>query len=82
MLGRVQGVFYRARAQKKANDLGLAGWVKNNPDGSVTACAQGPENKIKDFIEWCKKGPDSADVKEIKSEWQNPSSKYENFSIV
>ena len=40
--GRVQGVWYRARARERAQQLGVTGWVTNRPDGSVELCAEGP----------------------------------------
>jgi acylphosphatase len=60
--GRVQGVFYRASAQDEARRLGLVGWVRNLPDGGVEAVAQGTNDQVDAFVEWCKKGPKFAVV--------------------
>ncbi len=60
--GRVQGVWYRGSAQALAADLDLAGWAKNCPDGTVEIHVEGTRAKLDKFIEWCKKGPPSADV--------------------
>lgn len=70
--GRVQGVFFRASAKEKADTLGVKGFVRNEPDGSVFIQAEGEENAVIDFIDWCKHGPPQAkvercDIKEIKS---------------
>ncbi len=82
IFGRVQGVFYRAEAQEKAQELGLKGWVKNLPDGSVEALAQGPEDSLREFIEWCKKGPAQANVTNIEVEFTTlPIKIYEDFNI-
>lgn len=63
--GKVQGVWYRAYAQKKAVELNIAGFVCNQPDGSVYAELEGSEDALEAMIAWCKKGPPLASVKEI-----------------
>ncbi len=60
--GRVQGVFYRASAVEKANALGLAGWVRNLPDGRVEAGAAGPGAVVAALVLWCRQGPGGARV--------------------
>jgi acylphosphatase len=80
--GRVQGVFYRREAQTKAIQLGLKGYVKNNPDGSVTAVAQGEQKALQDFIDWCRKGPEEAQVEEVEIHFQPQQENFENFMIV
>jgi len=68
--GTVQMVSFRYYTKYEADLLGLNGWVKNNPDGSVEAVFEGEEDKIKKITEFCKKGPNSATVKstDIKEE--------------
>lgn len=63
--GRVQGVYYRVSAKEAAGKLGITGWVKNTPDGNVEALAQGSDEAIDKFIDWCKQGPQRAIVKEV-----------------
>ncbi|MDO8648983.1 MAG: acylphosphatase [Candidatus Peregrinibacteria bacterium] len=63
--GKVQGVFYRARTQEQALTLGLCGWVKNLPDGSVEIHAEGEEAALQELDQWCRKGPPSAEVKSV-----------------
>ncbi|RYZ19798.1 MAG: acylphosphatase [Chitinophagaceae bacterium] len=63
--GKVQGVFYRATAQEVAEELGLRGWVRNCPDGTVEALATGPAEKIDSFIKWCRRGPEKAVVDNV-----------------
>ncbi|WMJ74217.1 acylphosphatase [Cytophagaceae bacterium ABcell3] len=63
--GKVQGVYYRASAREKALELGLKGLVKNMSDGSVYIEAEGPEEKLEEFVRWCKKGPVLARVSDI-----------------
>ncbi len=73
IIGRVQGVFFRAETREKTLSLGLTGWVKNTPDGNVEILAKGPRAKLEQLIEWCKKGPDSASVSEVKIIWEKPA---------
>ena len=55
--GQVQGVFFRDSTRQKAEELGLAGWVKNLPDGRVEAVFEGPAEKVREMIRWCEEGP-------------------------
>ena len=68
--GQVQGVFYRTTCAEKARALGLAGWVRNLPDGSVEAAFEGTARAIDSAIEWCRVGPRMAvvDVVEVIDE--------------
>lgn len=63
--GKVQGVFYRASAKDVAREIGVTGWIKNMPDGSVEVLVSGSEERVAKFIEWCWKGPKSAEVNEV-----------------
>jgi acylphosphatase len=64
--GRVQGVWYRASARRKAEELGLCGFVKNLPDGGVYAEAEGPEDRLQAFVRWCWDGPELANVANVE----------------
>ena len=77
--GEVQGVGFRFHTQIKARNLGLKGWVKNLDNGDVEAVFEGKEDKVKEMIEWCKKGPDSALVKEVKVDFEDYSGEFESF---
>ena len=63
--GRVQGVFFRQSTREKACQLGLSGWVKNMPDGTVEALAAGPEPVVQELIAWCEQGPPYARVEKV-----------------
>jgi acylphosphatase len=54
--GKVQGVFFRDSSQRKAKELDLSGWIKNEPDGTVRITAEGEEKDLKELIEWCRAG--------------------------
>ena len=64
--GRVQGVFFRASAREYANAIGVSGWVRNMPDGSVEGIIEGDSEKVNLMIEWCKKGPTHAFVEKYE----------------
>lgn len=68
--GRVQGVYYRASAQARAQALGLRGWVRNLPDGRVEMRAQGTRPRVEELIAWCRKGPPAARVTEVDVDWE------------
>ena len=60
--GKVQGVFFRASTKGKAEELNIKGNVRNNADGSVSIEAEGEEENLQQFVEWCKQGPKFAHV--------------------
>ena len=60
--GRVQGVFYRATCADAARRLELGGWVRNLPDGRVEAVFEGPDGRVEEMVEWCRRGPELAHV--------------------
>jgi acylphosphatase len=60
--GKVQRVFFRATAKEKADELSITGWVKNTQDGDVEIAASGSGEQLKQFIDWCKRGPARAEV--------------------
>ena len=66
--GRVQGVGYRAGAQRYANQRGLSGWVRNQPDGSVEILAEGPDDKVEELLTWCRSGSFLANVENLNVE--------------
>ena len=61
--GRVQGVGYRASAAHEARRLGVRGWVRNRPDGTVEVDAQGDEAVLETFLVYLRQGPPGARVK-------------------
>lgn len=65
--GRVQGVSFRAWTQGTAERLGLRGWVRNRPDGSVEGRVQGPEEPVAQFLGQLRKGPPAATVDGIET---------------
>ncbi|MCS7095198.1 MAG: acylphosphatase [Thaumarchaeota archaeon] len=79
--GRVQGVFFRAHMKRVADDLGLRGWVRNLSDGRVEAVFEGPESSVLKAVEWCKKGPPMAVVKEVEVKWEEYTGSESRFYV-
>ena len=71
--GRVQGIGFRYSALSRARSLGVAGWVRNKPDGSVEAAFEGDDERVRSMVEWCRRGPGGADVQSIDVEWHEPT---------
>ena len=79
--GLVQGVFFRANTYKKAKDLGLFGWIRNLPDGRVEAIFEGEKDKVKEIIEWLKKGPMFAKIDDISVNFEDYKAEFNDFII-
>lgn len=81
--GKVQGVFYRASAKAAAERLHITGWIKNTPEGYVEALACGEEGNLRQFVEWCRKGPERAVVSDVVKLSDEPAGETFNaFTIV
>lgn len=78
--GKVQGVGFRYYTNKKANELGLNGFVKNKPDGSVYIEAEGDEANLLGFINWCQDGPPWARVSKVEQQFI-PLTGYKDFQV-
>ena len=79
--GTVQGVNYRYSAMQQAIRTQVFGWVKNTNTGDVEAYAEGEKNAVESFIAWCKKGPDHAEVTQVKVEEVTPGN-FTEFTII
>lgn len=79
--GIVQHVGFRNFVRKKAVELGITGWVKNNFDGTVEALFEGDDNLILEIIEKCKKGPLLAIVDRVEVREEEPRKEFDEFHI-
>ena len=79
--GKVQGVGYRYFTAKRANEIGLKGFVKNQPDGDVILRAQGNKSDIETLIGLLKIGPRLSHVDSVNVQWLDSSPEYSSFSI-
>ena len=66
--GRVQGVFFRQSTRTEAQRLGLTGYARNNPDGTVTIEAEGSAEALNELEAWCHQGPPAARVDKVEVE--------------
>ena len=79
--GRVQGVFFRRFAKQTADSIGIKGYVRNLPDGSVEVVAECSEPKLKEFLVFCRKGPKGANVTNIQVLEHPSKNEFIDFSI-
>lgn len=79
--GRVQGVGFRYSAQREARKLNLAGFARNEADGSVYCEAQGKEDDLKQFLEWCHKGPWLAKVDRVEKKEASIDESLKDFEV-
>jgi acylphosphatase len=72
LIGRVQGVGYRAWVEHRARNHDLEGWVRNRRDGSVEALFAGPSEIVSEMVASCRRGPSSARVDSVQDEGAGP----------
>ncbi|MFP4604759.1 MAG: acylphosphatase [Bacteroidales bacterium] len=68
IIGRVQNVGFRFSALRKAEELNINGYVKNQIDGTVYIEAEGEPEKLNKFINWCHEGPPAANVQQVNKQ--------------
>ena len=79
--GFVQGVFFRSSTQREAKRMGVTGWVRNLPNGTVEIVAEGDDETLKDFLLWVQKGPGSARVDRVDTRWRSFTGEFSDFRI-
>ena len=79
--GRVQGFWYRASTQAKAEELGLTGWVRNCADGSVELAAEGERAVLVALIAWAHDGPPGARVQAVDVRWEAAAGGFAGFNV-
>ena len=70
--GRVQGVFFRDGTRREANRLGVAGWVRNRPDGTVELHAEGAPEAVERLLAFVREGPPDAQVRDVAVDEAEP----------
>jgi acylphosphatase len=78
--GYVQGVFFRDTARRRAVTAGVAGWVRNRPDGSVEAVFEGDADAVERMVDFCRQGPRGAHVEWVET-IEEEAEGLEGFSI-
>jgi acylphosphatase len=79
--GRVQGVGFRAWTRDQAQSLGLAGWVRNEADGWVSALIAGPAEKVDEMMTRLQSGPAGARVDAVRSREAKPEDAPARFAV-
>lgn len=79
--GLVQGVCFRYATEKEAGRRGVAGWVRNLPDGRVEAVFEGEEERVEEMIAFCRRGPHGARVDGVEVRLEAPAGTSGAFSI-
>ena len=79
--GFVQGVWFRASTKDEADRLGVTGWVRNLPDGSVESVFEGQKKDVEAIVGWCHRGPSGAEVIKVDIAWEPLAHEIGNFEI-
>jgi acylphosphatase len=78
--GQVQGVGFRAKAQRQAETLGVNGWACNLPDGRLEVVIEGEPALVEQLVDWCRSGPARATITDVTLEQEAPTGE-SSFSI-
>ena len=76
----MQGISFRVAARDRARSRGIAGWVRNRPDGRVEAVFEGAEEAVRSLVDWCGRGPVGAEVESVDVAWE-PVEGEQGFAI-
>jgi acylphosphatase len=79
--GRVQGVFFRRATADEAYELGISGWARNRPDGSVEIVAEGKRRNLEMLLAWAHSGPPHARVDAVQVQWEQYSAEFSQFWV-
>lgn len=79
--GMVQGVGFRFFVVEACRELGLAGWVRNLPDGAVEAVAEGPRPALEELERRLERGPRAARVTRLEARWAAATGEFRGFGV-
>lgn len=79
--GRVQGVSFRYYTQRRARELGLAGYVRNMWDGSVEVVAEGARPVLEELLAFLQRGPRAAFVTQVDTRWSAATGEFDRFEV-
>jgi len=83
IIGRVHGVFFRVSTREEAERLGITGFVRNLPEGSVEVVARGEVSLLQELIVFCRNNPGASRVQQIEVQWDHDErAQYKNFVIL
>lgn len=80
--GRVQGVNFRNAMKQVADQLRVAGWVRNLPDRRVEAVLEGPKDAMQQLLTWCTRGPPAAQVEKVDVSQEPASGEFHQFRVL
>jgi len=80
--GTVQGVWFRESTRAEADRLGVAGWVRNLPDGRVEAVFEGAALGVEAMVAWCHRGPPAAAVERVEARPEDPQGDSGPFKVL
>ena len=80
--GKVQGVFFRSETADLAQSLGINGWVRNLSDGRVEALFEGEKEQVEEEIEFCRRGPLGAHVRDLDIRWEDWRGEFRDFKVI
>jgi acylphosphatase len=79
--GRVQGVSFRFYTQRRASELGLVGYVRNQWDGTVEVVAEGQRPGVEELLSFLRVGPRAAFVTQVDARWPTPTGQFDRFEV-
>jgi len=79
--GRVQGVWFRESTRRQAVALGVTGWARNRPEGTVEVVAEGPDEQVRKLVAWCHQGPSAAKVTRVREGLEACRGEFDSFEI-
>jgi acylphosphatase len=79
--GHVQGVGFRYFVRQAARRFGLVGWVRNDPEGTVTVQAEGSRARLDAFLDALREGPEAAEVEDVEVRWEPATGRFKTFSV-
>ena len=82
MSGHVQGVFFRSTTRDEAEVRSVSGWIRNLPDGRVEALFEGEKEALEQLVEFFKKGPPNALVRDVAVVWEEYTAEFTGFRIL
>lgn len=79
--GRVQGVGFRYHVRRRAETLGVGGWVANQPDGTVRCVAEGDLEALEALLTEVRRGPPGSRVERVDSAWRGATGEFDGFRV-
>ena len=79
--GHVQGVGFRYFVRRRASQIGITGWVANEPDGSVRCVAEGSNDELDELLAALRSGPPGSRVADVHAVRGVATGRYDDFGV-